>query len=301
MNLGPVITAMVTPFNESLEVDYREAERLAQFLERNGSTAILIGGTTGESPTLSDDEKVDLYKAVRSSVSIPIMVGVGTNSTWKTLKLLERFESLPEKPNAYLVVTPYYNKPPQDALYQHFKEVADNASAPIMLYNIPGRTSREIAVETILELAQHPNVMGLKQALGDLDKLADLMRGLRERGLTNKFLVYSGDDSLTLPMLSLGAVGVVSVASHLVGNELKEMCSSFLKGDLKRAMDIHYKLLPLFRALFITTNPIPVKAALELIGFKVNNLRPPMRRATSSEVGIIRETLEKLGLLKRVS
>ena len=294
LNLGPIVTAMITPFNDKLEVDYSEAKRLAKHLEETGSTAILIGGTTGESPTLTDEEKLELYKAVRETVSVPIMVGVGTNSTWKTLKLLERFEALPQKPDAYLVVTPYYNKPPQDALYEHFKAVADNASSPIMLYNIPGRTSREIAVDTIVKLAEHPNIKGLKQATSDLDKLSDLMRKLRDRGLDKDFEVYSGDDSLTLPMMSLGAVGVVSVASHVVGEKLREMCESALKGDLAKAREIHYLLLPIFRALFVTTNPIPVKAALEIMGFKVNNLRPPMRKATAQELEVIRSALKEV-------
>ena len=192
------------------------------------------------------------------------------------------------------MVTPYYNKPPQDALYEHFKAVADNASSPIMLYNIPGRTSREIAVDTIVKLAEHPNIKALKQATSDLDKLSDLMKKLRDRGLDKDFEVYSGDDSLTLPMMSLGAVGVVSVASHVVGEKLREMCESALKGDIAKAREIHYLLLPVFRALFVTTNPIPVKAALEIMGFKVNNLRPPMRKATAQELELIRSTLKEV-------
>ena len=299
MRLGPVVTAMITPFDDDLSLNLNEASRLAKHLEATGTTSILVAGTTGESPTLSDDEKLELYQAVRDSVSIPVMVGVGTNSTAKTFKLLKRFENLPTPPDYYLVVTPYYNKPPQDALVRHFYSVADEASRPVMVYNIPSRTGTEILPRTIVELAKHDNIKALKQAVASLDRLSEISSLLRENGL--ELEIYSGDDSLTLPMLSVGAVGVVSVASHVAGREMRQMIEAFEAGKTSEALEMHLKLFPLFKNLFITTNPIPVKAALELMGFNVNNLRPPLRRATDGEVEVIRETLLRLGYLKETT
>ncbi len=296
LNLGPVITAMITPFRNDLSLNLDEAIRLAKHLEATGSSAILIAGTTGESPTLSAEERIDLYSAVRSATSLPIMVGIGTNSTSTTLQLLRKFENLSTPPDAYLVVTPYYNKPPQDALIKHFKSVADIASRPIMIYNIPSRTGTELMPRTIVQLAKHPNVFALKQAVSNLDRLSEIQSALKAEGI--RLQVYSGDDSLTLPMLALGAVGVVSVASHIVGSEIRQMIESFISGNSREALEIHLKLIKLFRTLFITTNPIPVKTALALLGFKVNTLRPPLRSATEEERKAIENCMLELGLLE---
>jgi 4-hydroxy-tetrahydrodipicolinate synthase len=272
IDFGRVITAMVTPFDLEGKVDYASAERLAARLVANGSDSLVICGTTGESPTLSWDEEYQLFQVVQKSVSgkAKVIAGTGSNSTSEAIAATQKAAHLGL--DGTLQVTPYYNKPPQSGLYQHFAAIARAApDIPMILYNVPGRTGCKLEPETIAQLAEIPSIIGIKEATGDLDQASQV------RALTStSFDIYSGDDSLTLPLMAVGAKGVISVASHLVGNEIQSMIQAFVTGKVQRATEIHIQLLPLFKALFLTTNPIPVKAALQLIGLDTGVLRSPM-------------------------
>ena len=269
---GNILTAMVTPFKKDGKVDYELAVRLANHIIENGSDGIVLCGTTGESPTLTWDEQHQLFVVIRNSLQskAKILIGTGSNSTSEAVEATQKaFES---GADGALVVVPYYNKPPQDGLYEHFKDVANAApKLPIMLYNIPGRTGSNLLPKTVKKLMEFPNIVSIKAASGRIEEVTELRA---ECG--SEFAIYSGDDSLLLPMLSVGAVGVVSVASHIVGLQLKDMISNFQNGNVLKALDIHERLQPLFKALFETTNPIPIKAALEQLGWEVGPPRPPL-------------------------
>ena len=256
---GNILTAMVTPFKKDGKVDYELAVKLANYIIENGSDGIVLCGTTGESPTLTWDEQHQLFVVIRNSLQskAKILIGTGSNSTSEAVEATQKaFEA---GADGALVVVPYYNKPPQDGLYEHFKDVANAApKLPIMLYNIPGRTGSNLLPATVKKLMEFPNIVSIKAASGRIEEVTELRA---ECG--SEFAIYSGDDSLLLPMLSVGAVGVVSVASHIVGLQLKDMISNFQNGNVLKALDIHERLQPLFKALFETTNPIPIKAALE--------------------------------------
>lgn len=293
MDFGSVITAMVTPFDERGEVDYARAGELARYLVENGSTGVLVAGTTGESPTLSLQERTRLLEVVLEAVGerALVMAGTGTNSTADSIHLTKRAEAIGT--HAILLVTPYYNKPPQDGLYEHFAAIARATRLPVMLYNVPGRTSVNLAPSTVARLARIENIVALKEASGNLDQMSEL-----RRATPPDFMIYSGDDSLTLPMMACGARGVVSVISHVAGPAVREMCDQFRAGRLAEARELHLRLYPLAKALFVTTNPIPVKAALELIGFPVGGVRPPLCQASEKDLAVIRSALGELGLLK---
>ncbi len=269
---GRVLTAMVTPFNENGEVDYELAIKLANYLFENGSDGIVLCGTTGESPTLSWSEQHELYMAVKGSLNTKckIIVGTGSNCTTEAIEATKKAYKFGA--DGALVVVPYYNKPPQEGLYNHFSSIAIAAKdLPLMLYNIPGRTGCDLLPTTVNKLMNFSNILSIKAASGRIEEVTEL------RSICGpKLSVYSGDDSLLLPMLSVGAVGVVSVASHLVGLQLKEMIELFHKGAVSSALVIHERLQPLFKSLFMTTNPIPIKAALELSGWNVGNPRSPL-------------------------
>ncbi len=269
---GRILTAMVTPFTENGDVDYELAIKLANHLFKNGSDGIVLCGTTGESPTLSWVEQHDLLIAVKGSLdsSCKIIVGTGSNSTSEAVEATKK--AYDSGADGALVVVPYYNKPPQEGLYRHFSSIANSAKdLPLMLYNIPGRTGCNLLPDTVKKLMDFSNILSIKAASGRIEEVTEL------RAICgSKLSVYSGDDSLLLPMLSVGAVGVVSVASHLVGLQLKEMIESFQIGKVSKALAIHEKLQPLFKALFMTTNPIPIKAALELSGWSVGSPRNPL-------------------------
>jgi 4-hydroxy-tetrahydrodipicolinate synthase len=292
VNLGAVITAMVTPFTQDHEVDYRRAAQLAMRLVDNGSDGVLVAGTTGESPALEHGEKLKLFETVLEAVGdrATVIAGTGTNSTGASVKLTKQAEAIGVR--AVMLVCPYYNKPTQEGLYQHFATIAAATELPVMIYNIPGRTGVNMLPATSARLARLPNVMAFKEAAGSLDQASEMCR-LVPDGVR----IYSGDDSLTLPMMSVGGAGVVSVASHVAGNEIKEMCSSFLAGDVERARRLHFKLWPLFKVLFITTNPIPVKAALRLSGFDCGPYRLPMTPPTPEQEEAIRQVLAEQGLV----
>ncbi|HRC53814.1 MAG TPA: 4-hydroxy-tetrahydrodipicolinate synthase [Bacillota bacterium] len=289
---GSVIIAMVTPFTSDLEIDYGTSVRLAQSLSAQGADGILVSGTTGESPTLTPEEKIRLVSEVRSALPRDVMVWAGTSSynTKDSVELTRRAEDAGA--DGILAVTPYYNKPSQEGLYRHFKAISESTSLPIMLYNVPGRTSVNILPETVLRLAELKNVRAIKEASGNLDQVSMILRGCPE-----SFFVYSGDDSLTLPILSLGGSGIVSVAGHLVAQDLKNMIQCFGKGEVKEAWSIHHRLFELFKVLFITTNPVPVKTALEMVGVPVGGFRLPLCGPSDKELKAIREVLVKMGFL----
>ena len=269
---GRILTAMVTPFNTSGEVDYKLAIKLANYLVDHGSDGIVLCGTTGESPTLSWDEQHELFIAIKSSLNrkSKILIGTGSNCTSEAVQATNK--AYKYGADGALVVVPYYNKPPQEGLLEHFSLIANSTpDLPLMLYNIPGRTGCNILPTTVNKLMKFSNIFSIKAASGRIEEVTEL------RTLCGPTLsIYSGDDSLLLPMLSVGAVGVVSVASHIVGLQLKEMIDCFLTRDFSRALYIHEKLQPLFKALFMTTNPIPVKAALQLKGWEVGSPRSPL-------------------------
>jgi len=280
MSLGRLLTAMITPFTHEGEVDYGSAERLADHLINTGTETIVLCGTTGESPTLTWEEEYELFRVVRNAVQgrAKIIAGTGSNSTREAIAATEKASKLGL--DGTLQVTPYYNKPPQAGLYEHFQAIAQSApELPMILYNIPGRTACKLELDTILRLAEIPNIIGIKEATGDLD-LASQIRA--KTG--DDFLIYSGDDSLTLPIMSVGGYGVISVASHLVGAKIKAMMQEFCTGNVEQARKIHLELFPLFKALFAMTNPIPLKAALQMLGLDTGVVRPPLIRATPAVI-----------------
>ncbi len=289
---GHVITAMATPFDREERLDYKRATELARWLVGHGSESLVIAGTTGESPTLSDEEKVELFRTVKQAVGgrAKVIAGTGTYDTAHSIHLSKQAEKAGA--DGLLLVNPYYNRPSQDGLYAHFRKVAESTSLPVILYNIPGRTGVNCLPETVARLAEVPTIVAIKEATGSLDQASDV----RKR-TPPEFLIYSGDDSLTLPMLAVGGTGVISVASHLVGNEIGQMIRAFLAGDVRTALQIHMKLWPLFKVLFITTNPVPLKAALRLAGFDVGTPRLPLVEATPKEQEQIRPVLQELSLL----
>ncbi|NLP17657.1 MAG: 4-hydroxy-tetrahydrodipicolinate synthase [Firmicutes bacterium] len=290
--LGTVITAMITPFDEELQIDLDKMEQLTEKLIQLGSDGLLVTGTTGESPTLTVKEKLSLYeRVIKTAVGrVPVMAGTGSNNTQQSIELTKKAEALGA--DAIMLVTPYYNKPPQDALYTHFSTVAAATSLPVMIYNVPGRTSRNIEAETVARLAEIDNIVAIKEASGNMDQVSEIRR------LTPPdFTIYSGDDSLTLPIMAIGGKGVVSVASHLVADRIQAMVRAFKRGQVEEAAICHKALMPVFKAMFITTNPIPLKAALKLSGFDVGGLRLPLSKATEKEVEVIRQVLAKAELL----
>jgi len=287
---GRVVTAMVTPFTVDGEVDHALAARLADHLVSHGSEALVICGTTGESPTLSWVEQHRLIAAVREAVAgrARIIAGSGSNCTAEAVEATRQAAALGV--DGALVVVPYYNKPPQDGLETHFRAVAAAApELPLMLYNIPGRTGCSLAPETTARLLDCGNVLSYKAASGTTEEVSALRLLCGDR-----LAIYSGDDGLTLPMLAVGAVGVVSVASHVAGPQISAMISAFLAGDLVQALALHEQLLPLNRALFSSTNPIPVKAALELCGWPVGAPRLPLLPASEAVRQRLSETLAAL-------
>ncbi|MEW9123162.1 MAG: 4-hydroxy-tetrahydrodipicolinate synthase [Thermotaleaceae bacterium] len=289
-NWGRLITAMVTPFDSRMEVDYERAVQMAKKLVQEGTTAIVAAGTTGESPTLSEEEKIQLFSALKENINVPIIAGVGTNSTAATIKNSQK--ALACGVDGLLVVVPYYNKPNQESLYAHFEAIAKAVDAPIMLYNVPGRTGINMLPETVGKLSKIENIVALKEASGNIGQLSEMIQ------VTAKdFLTYTGDDVLTLPSLSVGAYGVVSVAAQVVGLQMKEMIEAYLEGKVCRASEIHLQLLNVFNNLFVTANPIPVKAALNMMGIDVGKPRLPLTPAQPAIETVIQHTLKELNLV----
>jgi 4-hydroxy-tetrahydrodipicolinate synthase len=292
-DFGSVLTAMITPFKADGSVNYDVAAELAAHLANNGTDTLVVCGTTGESPTLSWDEEYQLFVEVLQAVAgkAKVIAGCGSNSTKEAIAATEKAAKIGV--HGSLQVVPYYNKPPQAGLEAHFKAIAQACpELPLLLYNVPGRTGQNLQPETVARLAEVSNIVGIKESTGNIDQASEIRR------LTPKeFQIYSGDDYMTLPLLALGAKGVVSVASHLVGNQLQQMIQAFSTGKIEVATEIHLQLFPLFKALFLTSNPIPVKKALELQGWEVGSTRPPLCEAGSEVSQKLEAVLKELSLI----
>lgn len=291
--LGRLLTAMVTPMREDGSVNFEAAAALARRLVETGSDGVVVCGTTGESPTLTDAEKLRLFETVVQAVGdrAAVVAGTGSYDTHHSVELTRQAERLGV--DGILAVVPYYNRPPQEGLFRHFEAIAQATHLPIILYNIPSRTGTNMAPETVARLVEkYPNVVALKDSTGNMDQVSQLRR------LTPPaFRIYSGDDSLTLPILAIGGYGVISVASHVAGPMLREMIDAFVAGQWQRALELHLKLFPLCKALFVTTNPIPVKRALQLAGFDAGPPRLPLVEASEAETRVVREAMAQLGLV----
>ena len=286
---GELITAMITPFNEDLSIDYPSLEKLINHLIESKSDAILVAGTTGETPTLTHEEEAQLFEFVKKVVNKRVKVIMGTGSNCTETAVQSAVNAQEAGADAILTVVPYYNKPSQKGMYEHFSSVAKAVNLPIILYNIPGRTGVNMQPVTIARLAKDfKNIVAVKQSNSDLDLISEI-----KMLCPDDFTVYSGDDSLTLPMMSLGAHGVISVASHVQGKEVKQMISTFKSGKIKEAQDLHIKLYPLFRKLFMAPNPVPVKAALAKMGIIKEYVRKPLVVLDSDEKKELTEVLNK--------
>ncbi|MEC2017737.1 4-hydroxy-tetrahydrodipicolinate synthase [Bacillus velezensis] len=271
MNVGNISTAMITPFDSKGNVDFQKLSTLIDYLLKNGTDSLVVAGTTGESPTLSTEEKIALFEFTVKEVNgrVPVIAGTGSNNTKDSIKLTKKAEEAGV--DCVMLVTPYYNKPSQEGMYRHFKAIAEETSLPVMLYNVPGRTVASLAPETAIRLAEIPNISAIKEASGDLDAITKIIAETPE-----DFYVYSGDDGLTLPILAVGGRGVVSVASHIVGSDMQQMIKNYTKGQTATAALIHQKLLPIMKELFKAPNPAPVKTALQLKGLDVGSVRLPL-------------------------
>ena len=278
VHFGRVSTAMVTPFDKKGHIDFAKTTQLVNYLIENGTDSLVIAGTTGESPTLSKEEKLALFNHVVKVVQkrVPIIAGTGSNNTYASVELTKKAEQLGV--DAIMVVAPYYNKPSQEGLYQHFKAVAEATTLPVMVYNIPGRSVVNILPETIIRLSHIPNIVAVKEASGDLNAMTHIIANTAE-----DFVLYSGDDALTIPVLAIGGAGVVSVASHVIGNELQEMVKAFFEGENNKAAKIHQQLLPIMQGLFAAPSPAPVKTALQVNGLDVGSVRLPLVGLTEQE------------------
>ncbi len=282
--LGALCTAMVTPFDNQLQLDRDRLCQLADFLLDQGSDALVAVGTTGESPTLTHAEKIEIYTTLARHLKgrAPLIAGTGSYSTAEAISLSQAAEKAGA--NALLVVNPYYNKPSQEGLFQHFSAVAQAVEIPMILYNHPGRTGVSLSVETVCRLADIPNIVAIKDSSGDLIFLSELRRQLPD------FVIYSGDDPLTLPILAIGGQGVISVASHVAGIEIKAMLKAFAAGQMAEAQRLHLALLPLARVLFCAPSPSPTKAALALCDMPVGGVRLPLTALTEAEAELVSQT-----------
>lgn len=289
---GNLFTAMITPFNDDYSLNLNMAKKLAKKLINEGSDGIVVCGTTGESPTLSRKEKCKMFETIVEAVGdvATVVAGTGTYSTKESVELSKVAQEIGV--DGVMIVGPYYNKPPQEGLYQHFKTIAGSIDIPVLIYNVPSRTSRNIDASTIIRLSEMENIVAVKEASGDFKQITKIIMGKPPT-----FKVLSGNDGDTFGVLNLGGDGIVSVASHLVGRDIKEMIESHKKGDIKKALEIHLRLSDIFETLFITTNPIPVKTMVNMIGINVGPLRLPLISATESEKKRFEESLKKLNLL----
>jgi 4-hydroxy-tetrahydrodipicolinate synthase len=285
---GRLLTAMVTPFNERGEVDYEQAKRLARALVESGNDGVVVAGSTGEAPVLSTEEKLRLFAEVKAALAGrgQVIAGTGNYNTAESIHLTREAERIGV--DGVMLTVPYYNKPPQEGLYRHFKAIAESTSLPCILYNVPSRTVTNLAPETAIRLSQIDNIIGIKEASGNLEQVGKIIAGARPG-----WLVYSGNDSDTLPILALGGYGVISVAGHLVARQIREMIEAFLGGDTSRAAAIHHRLMPLVNALFVVSNPIPVKWMLNRVGFRVGAPRLPLVEPDEKTARAIEEVLSR--------
>lgn len=289
MRFGRLLTAMVTPFREDLSLDETGAAALARYLLDHGSDGIVVCGTTGESPTLTTVEKERLFRVVKEAAGDrPVIAGTGNYSTAESIELTRRAEECGL--DGAMLVVPYYNNPPQEGLYRHFKAVAEATRLPIVLYNVPGRSPRNMEAETVARLAEVPNIVAVKEASKNMEQVSEIIARTPP-----EFMVYSGDDAVTLPMMALGAVGVVSVVSHVAGPQIHAMIDAFVGGDLQGAAGWQKRLIHLFQTCFITTSPIPIKEACALQGIPgpggCGPVRPPLVEATEGQRAALREAL----------
>lgn len=271
MELGQIGTAMVTPFSKTGNIEYDLTEKLVEHLLATGTDSLIVCGTTGESPTLNHDEKFSMFSNVIEIVRkrIPVIAGTGTFNTAESVKLTQRAETLGA--DGIMLVTPYYNRPDQNGMIAHFSHIAAETALPILLYNIPGRSAVNMQAETVIELSKIKNIRAVKEASGSLEQMSKIISGTDDN-----FKVYSGDDALTLPLLSIGGEGVISVASHIVGLEMKEMINAYKTGNTAKAATLHRKLLSLFQAIFSAPNPVPIKYALSKMGIETGGVRMPL-------------------------
>ncbi len=284
------ITAIITPFDKEGNVDQKVLRNLVEFHILNGTNGIVPCGTTGESATLSHDEHFDVVEIVIDQVAgrVPVIAGAGSNSTLET-KLLTK-HAKDAGADAALLITPYYNKPTQEGLYQHYNEIAKSVDIPIVLYNVPGRTALNMLPETVIRLSKIDNIIGIKEASGSIEQSVEIMK------YTENFSLLSGEDFLTYPLMTLGATGVISVTNNVVPNLMATMCSSILDGKYLDAREIHFKLSKLFKVLFCETNPIPVKKALYLMGMIQDEVRLPLTCMSEQGTDVLKSTMHELGL-----
>ncbi|MGV3719915.1 MAG: 4-hydroxy-tetrahydrodipicolinate synthase [Actinomycetota bacterium] len=292
MAFGRLLTAMVTPFNPDESVNHEAAAQLARFLVDHGSDGIVVSGTTGESPTLTTDEKLALFRTVKEAVGdrASVIAGTGNYCTRESVELTQAAEAVGV--DGAMLVVPYYNNPPQEGLYQHFRKIAESTALPIILYNVPSRSPRNMEAATVIRLAEIANVVAVKEASGKIEQITEIIARTPA-----SFQVYSGDDAYTLPLMSMGAYGIISVAGHLCGSQIKQMIEAFVAGRVTEAAELHGRLMPLFNACFCTTNPIPVKAGVNLLGIPAGGVRLPMIPADEKVTATIRTAMQDLGVL----
>ncbi|MGP4075144.1 4-hydroxy-tetrahydrodipicolinate synthase [Halobacillus sp. K22] len=289
MNFGKVLTAMVTPFDNHGKMDLKKTTELIDYLLANGTDGLVIAGTTGESPTLSPEEKVELWEHVVKVVNgrVPVIAGSGSNSTDNSIHLSKRAEKAGV--DAVMLVAPYYNKPDQRGLYQHFKTIAEAIKLPVMIYNVPGRSVVQLTPDTIVSLSHIKNIVSVKEATGDLDGMSEIISRTED-----SFSLYSGDDNLTLPAYAIGAHGIISVSSHIIGNEMQTMLKLYKEGKDKEAAALHRKLLPLMKGMFSAPSPTPVKAALKMIGIDTGGVRLPLVPLSDKDHATIQHILRQV-------
>ncbi|MDD4859791.1 MAG: 4-hydroxy-tetrahydrodipicolinate synthase [Dehalococcoidales bacterium] len=286
--LGRLITAMVTPFTETGTVDYEQAKKLALALLDSGSDGLVVVGTTGESPTLVREEELKLFAEIKKAVGKKgsVIAGTGSNSTAEAVETTKEAEKVGV--DACLLVVPYYNRPTQEGLYQHFKTIAQSTKLPCILYNVPSRTVANLDAETIIRLSQIENIIGLKEASANMEQVSRVITGAKKG-----FLIWSGNDGDTFPIMNMGGYGIISVISHLVGKQIKQMINYIVSGKTAEAAAIHHSLMPMVKAMFIVSNPSPVKYALNQIGFRVGKPRLPLVEPDEKSAAFIKETLKK--------
>ncbi len=283
MNFGNVLTAMVTPFNKSGDIDFDQTTKVVEHLLANGTEGIVVAGTTGESPTLSSQEKLDLFKHVVKVTNgrAPVIAGTGNNNTKASIELTKAAEDCGV--DAIMLVAPYYNKPDQRGLYAHFKTISEATKLPVMLYNIPSRSTVNMTAATTIALSKVPNIVSVKEASGDFNQISEIIENTGD-----DFSVYCGDDGMTLPMMAIGAQGIVSVAAHIIGSEINEMVKTFIAGDYKAAAAMHRALVPTMAVMFIAPSPSPVKYALKLKGIETGGVRLPLVELIEAEENLIK-------------
>ena len=293
--IGRLLTAMITPFNSDSSVNYDQVKNLAVSLVNSGSDGLVVAGTTGEAPVLRHDEKLKLFETVKSVVGdrASIVAGTGNYGTQESIDL--SIEAADLGVDAVMAVVPYYNKPPQEGLFQHFKAIAENSPVPVILYNVPSRTITNLSAETTLRLSKVKNILGIKEASGDFDQIAQIIQGIKNESLRRDmgpFHVWSGNDSDTFGLLCLGGYGIVSVASHLVGKQIASMISMVVENkNLSEASAEHHRLMPIFKGLFVMSNPIPVKYCVNLVGLKVGKPRLPLVEPDESTIAFLENLL----------